>query len=151
METVLARHASALLDYYSTLAPTNGAAKKIHEEFLETAIQSVLMIRQLQRMKHLVKLKQSGIVEEPEETKINAACVVCCCRVASVVVTPCMHLALCMVSGSQERVGVKAADGERCAVIRWKSRGRMWSGERRYCVLFAGWVSWIGLDFISLG
>lgn len=123
MDTVLAGHASALLDYYSKLVPTNGAAVQIHEQLLDTAIQSVLMIRQMKRMKHLVQLKHSGTVEEPEETKINAACVVCCSRVTSVVVTPCMHLALCMVSGSW-REWEKAADGGKvcCDVMEIKAK-----------------------------
>lgn len=98
METVLAGDASALLAHYSQLSPRNSVEAQMHEQLLDTAINCVLVIRQLKRMEHLVQLKQSGTEEETEETKIDAACVVCRSRVACVVVAPCMHLALCMVS-----------------------------------------------------
>lgn len=92
-----ARCASELLDLYSRFVPTTVAEAQTHRDLLDTAIESVLLIRYIRRLEAIVEMRSRDGVEPSEETKIDVACIVCCSRVADAVVLPCMHLALCMV------------------------------------------------------
>lgn len=104
----VADNASVLLELFSRTLPANDKDISIeYRVMINTALDWILKIHRRLRV-----LAAEGdhidvpLDEEVDDTKVDAACIICYARIADTVILPCGHLVLCMVCYGRTLVGL---------------------------------------------